>query len=439
MSSALELLPLPTSPTPSRNAATAPAQSDRSQATFDDRLAEANSRQSARERSADAAVNDSSIKDTAAARDADTTTVQETDESSEAIESADAKDATDRAEEHRAEVAASPEESIDGDEVIEPEVRLDYELTFETEDGQAVVAGTLLLDPENLNQALATPATVLGDLSQATGAVNVSLTQTALPGSQPTTPTTPTPTDGQALQTGQAVVTPEASVFDQSTGNEGEQANNPSDPNAAKTAAADGRPAGTATTTPTFTLPLPGAESPNASPRVDAATTAALNPSVTVEQLDGDDAINAARITRGLNNAVSQNGGAVTLRLTPPEMGTVRIQLQMQGANVSAQFHAETESARNLLTQQLHQLRSSLESAGLSVDKIGVQTMNSTNSSQLQQQQSDQQQQQAQDHSDGRSRGRFGQRQNQGQQQNPDGGQQRNPRFRSVFEDSNNL
>ncbi len=48
----------------------------------------------------------------------------------------------------------------------------------------------------------------------------------------------------------------------------------------------------------------------------------------------------------GLQNAVQQRGGAVTLRLTPPEMGTVRIQLQIQSGTVNAQFHTETESAQ---------------------------------------------------------------------------------------------
>lgn len=143
-----------------------------------------------------------------------------------------------------------------------------------------------------------------------------------------------------------------------------------------------------------------------------------INPAGLTETNSTQDALNSARLTRGLNSAVNQQNGAVTLRLTPPEMGTVRIQLNMQGGNVSAQFHAETESARTLLNQQLGQLRSSLEAQGLNVEKLGVQAMaGSSNSSGLQNQAgNDSSQNQAQNNADGRSRGQFGQSSQQGRQ-----------------------
>lgn len=126
-----------------------------------------------------------------------------------------------------------------------------------------------------------------------------------------------------------------------------------------------------------------------------------------------NDSLNAARLTRGLANAVQQRGGAVTLRLTPPEMGTVRIQMQITGTNVSASFHAESASAQTLLTTQLAQLRSSLESKGMSVERLSVQplaaTASSQNTNQSQNQSDTQQQSQSQQQSagDGRSRGQY--------------------------------
>jgi flagellar hook-length control protein FliK len=109
---------------------------------------------------------------------------------------------------------------------------------------------------------------------------------------------------------------------------------------------------------------------------------------------------NVARIARGLQNALSQQGGSVTLRLTPPEMGTVRIQLQIQGATVNAQFHAESDAARTMLTNQISQLRHALEAQGLTVDRLNVQSMNQTSASNLNQQDE-------QSPSDGRSRGQY--------------------------------
>ena len=135
------------------------------------------------------------------------------------------------------------------------------------------------------------------------------------------------------------------------------------------------------------------------------AVGGAVNPTLAGiggDALSGNDALNAARLSRGLGAAVNQQGGNITLRLTPPELGTVRIQLNLQGNNVSAQFHAETDSARTLLNQQLSQLRQTLEGQGLNVERLGVQSLtNSTNTSGLQQQND----QQSQAEADGRSRG----------------------------------
>ena len=116
-------------------------------------------------------------------------------------------------------------------------------------------------------------------------------------------------------------------------------------------------------------------------------------------------ALNNARLARGLASAVNQKGGAVTLRLTPPEMGTVRIQMQLTGTTLAASFHAETASAHALLSQQLGQLRTSLESQGLHVERLSVQPMSQPQQSNNAGNQSDDAQQQNQQPNDGRSRG----------------------------------
>jgi len=110
---------------------------------------------------------------------------------------------------------------------------------------------------------------------------------------------------------------------------------------------------------------------------------------------------NISRVIRGMHGVINQNGGAVTLRLSPPEMGIVRIEMQIQNGTVTAQLHAEHESARSLLSQQLGQLRHALESQGLSVDRLHVQTMGQDTAAQTADQGSDQSAQ------DGRSRGQY--------------------------------
>lgn len=124
----------------------------------------------------------------------------------------------------------------------------------------------------------------------------------------------------------------------------------------------------------------------------------------------------------------------MTLRLTPPEMGTVRIHLEVQGATVRAQFHAETEPARQLLQQQLTHLRQGLENQGLAVERLTVQAMQPTSHAPHHHAHADASPQ------DGRSRGEYnGQPHGQGQSdgdrhpQQDDAPRQRWRRFQQVL------
>lgn len=91
------------------------------------------------------------------------------------------------------------------------------------------------------------------------------------------------------------------------------------------------------------------------------------------EQMDTQ--ANVAQVTRGLQAALHQNGGSITLRLNPPELGLVRVQMQLDAGVVRAELVAQQDSAASLLSRELGQLKQALESQGLTVDKLGVQTM----------------------------------------------------------------
>lgn len=141
------------------------------------------------------------------------------------------------------------------------------------------------------------------------------------------------------------------------------------------------------------------------------------------------DPVNAARLARGLQNALQQQGGGLTLRLTPPDMGTVRIQLSIQGATVAAQFHAESEAGRTLLHQQMAQLRHALESQGLQVERLSVQTMQNSNASQMSDQNSHN------SANDGRSKGEYTGQSSTRDQNNRDNpnNQQQQPDFEQML------
>ena len=150
---------------------------------------------------------------------------------------------------------------------------------------------------------------------------------------------------------------------------------------------------------PASAIPQSADTGPAAAPQSDALT----------------DQANVSRVTRALSAAVNQHGGAVTLRLSPPEMGIIRVEMQIDQATVRAQLIAEHESARSLLTQQLGELRRALHSQGLIVDRLEVQTMSSSPPH------SASDRGDAQQDADGRSRGQFARGGQGSRQDHPDG------------------
>lgn len=100
----------------------------------------------------------------------------------------------------------------------------------------------------------------------------------------------------------------------------------------------------------------------------------------------------AGRIVRGLSAMVSQRGGVMTMRLHPPELGSLRVQMSIIQGAVSAQFTATTEHAQMLLERNLTTLQSALQSNGLTVEKLGVHLAGAESSTTTRQEADSQQQ-----------------------------------------------
>lgn len=129
------------------------------------------------------------------------------------------------------------------------------------------------------------------------------------------------------------------------------------------------------------------------------------------------------RVVKSLNTIAANRGGTVTLRLTPPDLGTLRIQVTMSGGSVQATFEASTAAVGRVIEQNAATLRHSLEGQGLHVERINVQvnTANSSNASA--------QQDTGDSPTDGRSRGMT----DGGGQQRGDGGQPNDQPSRQAF------
>lgn len=80
----------------------------------------------------------------------------------------------------------------------------------------------------------------------------------------------------------------------------------------------------------------------------------------------------AAQLGRGFSAVLRQNGGTLTLRMQPQELGDLTIRMDLKPGQVAAEFEVGSDQARQLLTDQMTSLRSALEARGLSVDKLTV-------------------------------------------------------------------
>jgi flagellar hook-length control protein FliK len=88
--------------------------------------------------------------------------------------------------------------------------------------------------------------------------------------------------------------------------------------------------------------------------------------------LDAEHARLAAQVMRGLGALLRQAGGSVTLRLDPPALGALRLDLDVRDGVVRASLEASTLRARELLDANLGSLRSALEARGLIVSRLDV-------------------------------------------------------------------
>jgi flagellar hook-length control protein FliK len=88
----------------------------------------------------------------------------------------------------------------------------------------------------------------------------------------------------------------------------------------------------------------------------------------------GDD-VDATRFVSRVEGAVRaahQRDGRVQVRLSPPELGALRIELTIQNGIMSARLEAETPAARNLLLDNLPALRDRLAQQDVRIDQFDV-------------------------------------------------------------------
>jgi flagellar hook-length control protein FliK len=78
------------------------------------------------------------------------------------------------------------------------------------------------------------------------------------------------------------------------------------------------------------------------------------------------------RVARAFESAVD-HAGQVRLRLHPPELGSLRLDLTIRNGQMSARLETETEAARNMLMENLPELKERLAGHHIQVERFDIE------------------------------------------------------------------
>jgi len=78
-------------------------------------------------------------------------------------------------------------------------------------------------------------------------------------------------------------------------------------------------------------------------------------------------------IVTGVKAQLLPHGGSMQIRLDPPELGALKVMVEMRDGSMTATFQTSNEDATRLLSHSLNQLKQVLEGQGVSVERLQVQ------------------------------------------------------------------
>lgn len=105
----------------------------------------------------------------------------------------------------------------------------------------------------------------------------------------------------------------------------------------------------------------------------DTARTESADKVAPVERPTIDPARFVSRVSRAIEFADQRGGGPVEMRLSPPELGSLQVKIQVKDGVMTAKLEVETPAARNALLDNLPALRDRLEQQQIRIDKFDVE------------------------------------------------------------------
>ena len=127
---------------------------------------------------------------------------------------------------------------------------------------------------------------------------------------------------------------------------------------------------------PTVADGTPDSSSNNTAPANPSATTALGSGDATSPATGVDRVRFVQRVARAFQT-ISGGGGSVKLRLSPPELGSVRLEVSVKNGVLTAHAQTETAQARDALVENLPELRARLSEQNIQIDHFDVDLFDS--------------------------------------------------------------
>lgn len=89
---------------------------------------------------------------------------------------------------------------------------------------------------------------------------------------------------------------------------------------------------------------------------------------------EGKSDANIARILRAVQARIGRTRSVATLHLDPPELGKVRLRMELRDDSLTLRIDTQSGAARRLLAHQLDALRQGLEAAGIQLERVELRT-----------------------------------------------------------------
>ncbi len=96
------------------------------------------------------------------------------------------------------------------------------------------------------------------------------------------------------------------------------------------------------------------------------------------QEATGKGDANVERVLRLMHSRLGRDRSVATLRMDPPELGMIRMRMDLRHNELTLWIDTETDAARRLLGEQLDALRRGLESAGIQLQRVELRVTESS-------------------------------------------------------------